>query len=1339
MEKNLDLPDILHVDDSEDFLELFRFRFKRYFNIVSKADVEDALEYLKQEKADLIITDYEMPRMNGLEFLKLLRKEYKEIPVIFYTGQGNEEVAREAFMLGASDYFTKDFAGFAHKEKIINSIKRALEIKKSKIQRKLSEEKFRNYLSYSPQGILVMDLDGNFVYANDSVCESMGYTREEVLNMNLLDISHKENRQETSFNFRKVIDGVKIQKDVSFLRKDGRTGYWSVYGVKLDDERVIGFIQDITSRKEQEEKLRFQSRILEQIQDKVVATDLDGKVTYVNKAESELFRKTPDEMEGMSVLDFGEDSTQGATQKEIIEKTLSQGHWRGKIVNFPEDGKEIILDCRTQLMKDVEGKPLGMVGISTDVTEIRKHQKRIEHLNSLLLAIRNINQLIVQETELEILMKKVCESLVETRSYMGTTIALLDEKETEIHPVAGCGVHSFRADWKLAVNGEGEAPECIKQAVKTKEVTIIKDLSKCNTCKYYFYGYNPENTVIIVPFNVARRVVGLLFVAASPELEIDEEETELLKEVVSDLVFAQSKIKMEQALKQSEEKYRLLAETARDFICIHDNYGNIKYLNQAAKDFSGYSEEEFIGLNVNQFVVPEKIPEMEERQKNRELGDKTQSLYETEFINREGVKISVEVSSAPVIKDGKTHEILLLARDITQRKKAFRELNESKKRLKLIIEGTNAGTWEWYVQTGKTIFNKRWAQMLGYELHELEPVSIKTWENLCHPVDLEETFVELKRHFKKETDLYVGQFRMKHKDGHWVWIQDRGKVVEWGSDGKPIKMAGIHLDVTDRKLAEENLKESEKKYRDLVENIHEIIFKADENGVITYISPVVEQFSGYSAEEVEGKNFEDFICSEDAFLVKKMFIEILKGKEEPLEYRVVAKSGKKKWVRSFSRLSFESEGRKYIQGILVNIDNEKRAKRAIERSLEEIKVINETVLDASRAKEKDQVCYITGKAIHSLIPNSIVAVSLYDPQKKSVVIKELFGPNQLINIALDVIKKSPGELRFHPEKDPELFKIYTSGKLEKVPGGFHTVIEGLLPEDICKQMEKHFGVNSVYTVGFSLDNIPCGGVTIFLMGKKKIKAREVIETITGHASVLIHRLAAEEKARKANVSLTDKNRELNDFTYRVSHDLKAPMNMIKAYISLIREDPERFSEYFEKVENQIDKLMNFIEDILQLSRFGRRIARKENIDLRVILKNIVQNYKTMGEPIEINFQSQAEDCCADPQSMELLFANLVQNSIKYRNRDKKSIKIKIRTSRETDGSLTVRYKDNGQGMKEGVLEHIFDFGFTSDSKKGTGLGLSIVKKIMEAHHGDIQAKSKGRNKGAEFIMRFPEK
>jgi len=152
---------------------------------------------------------------------------------------------------------------------------------------------------------------------------------------------------------------------------------------------------------------------------------------------------------------------------------------------------------------------------------------------------------------------------------------------------------------------------------------------------------------------------------------------------------------------------------------------------------------------------------------------------------------------------------------IIQQKRTEKVLQEERWRLQSILNGTNVGTWEWNVETGKTVFNERWAEIIGYTLDEISPVSIETWMEFANPDDLKESGQLLERHFKGDLEYYEIECRMKHKAGYWVWVFDRGKVFSWTDEGKPLMMFGTHQDITERKQAELALHKSEERFQQL--------------------------------------------------------------------------------------------------------------------------------------------------------------------------------------------------------------------------------------------------------------------------------------------------------------------------------------------------------------------------------------------------------------------------------------------------------------------------------------------------------------------------------------------
>ena len=165
-----------------------------------------------------------------------------------------------------------------------------------------------------------------------------------------------------------------------------------------------------------------------------------------------------------------------------------------------------------------------------------------------------------------------------------------------------------------------------------------------------------------------------------------------------------------------------------------------------------------------------------------------------EFLAKSGAIVPV-LLSARVLTDGSGQPVGAVAvlKPVDEESDVVEQLGRKSYRLQSCLEGTNAGTWEWNVQTGEARFNERWAEIVGYQLEDLGPTSIHTWLGLAHPEDLERSSEALERHWNGETSFYNLEARMRHKDGHWVWVHDRGRVFTWTEDGKPKWMFGTHF------------------------------------------------------------------------------------------------------------------------------------------------------------------------------------------------------------------------------------------------------------------------------------------------------------------------------------------------------------------------------------------------------------------------------------------------------------------------------------------------------------------------------------------------------------------
>lgn len=243
-------------------------------------------------------------------------------------------------------------------------------------------------------------------------------------------------------------------------------------------------------------------------------------------------------------------------------------------------------------------------------------------------------------------------------------------------------------------------------------------------------------------------------------------------------------------------------------VSIANSTGRIIDVNHAYCRISGYTREEIIEGNHRIVATGIQSPDfLSEMWRTISAG----TPWRGEVCNRtkEGKLYWVDTFIAP-FKDinGNIEKYISIRTDITASKKTARRLANQRSALANIIEGTNVGTWEWNVETGEIRLNDRWANQVGYELNELAPTTIHTWDELTHPDDLQEAKMRMQRHFHNEMPYYECETRLRHKDGHWIWVLTRGRVASLTPFNQPEWVSGTQMDITERKNAEAELQRS---------------------------------------------------------------------------------------------------------------------------------------------------------------------------------------------------------------------------------------------------------------------------------------------------------------------------------------------------------------------------------------------------------------------------------------------------------------------------------------------------------------------------------------------------
>jgi diguanylate cyclase (GGDEF)-like protein/PAS domain S-box-containing protein len=219
----------------------------------------------------------------------------------------------------------------------------------------------------------------------------------------------------------------------------------------------------------------------------------------------------------------------------------------------------------------------------------------------------------------------------------------------------------------------------------------------------------------------------------------------------------------------------------------------------------GYAREDIIGKNVRKVKIFKDNISYESVKKQILNGVEIKNI--SVRVNKsDGTVIDGILFGEIIISDGRQLLVSVFV-DVSEQVNLYKVVNEQKLRLEHIIDSIRAGTWEWDLITDKMIINDKWAEIIGYTVEELRPITINTWKKFVQMDDYVKAQILFNEHFDRVTEFYEAEFRMRHRSGNWIWILSKGKVTHWSEDGKPLRMFGTHTDITELKLMQQQIRE----------------------------------------------------------------------------------------------------------------------------------------------------------------------------------------------------------------------------------------------------------------------------------------------------------------------------------------------------------------------------------------------------------------------------------------------------------------------------------------------------------------------------------------------------
>ncbi len=352
-----------------------------------------------------------------------------------------------------------------------------------------------------------------------------------------------------------------------------------------------------------------------------------------------------------------------------------------------------------------------------------------------------------------------------------------------------------------------------------------------------------------------------------------------------------------------EIQYRELLKDISDWLFEIDTQGNYTYCSDSVCEFLGFNADELIGKPLFNFMSEDESSKFKNILTLHLSSKKPIVELENIYLHKDTHEITVIINMIAILDEkGDVFSFQGIAKDITQKKNSEKETKILEERLELAMNGTNDGVWDWNIVENSVYFSPRWKEMIGYRDDELTN-EVPTWTDRIHPDDVESTWADINKHIESKTGYYEGVHRIKHKDGHWVWILDRGKAL-YDSDGIAIRMIGTHTDITEQKAVE--LKAVHQKQ--IIEQIHDSVISTDLGGMITSWNSGSEILLGYSSDEVIGKHISLLFLDEDLQVLGKNISTLMKNGENYTTVRFVTKSNEVLYVDLSSSLLKDEQG-----------------------------------------------------------------------------------------------------------------------------------------------------------------------------------------------------------------------------------------------------------------------------------------------------------------------------------------------------------------------------------------------------------------------------------------------
>jgi PAS domain S-box-containing protein len=1066
---------------------------------------------------------------------------------------------------------------------------------------------------------------------------------------------------------------------------------------------------------EQREWLRV---TLASIGDAVIATDTEGRVTFLNGVAQELTGWTSEEAQGIplvAVFVILNEQTRQPVENPV-ERVLREGIVVGlanHTILIAKDGAERPIDDSAAPIRDAAGKMLGVVLIFRDVTE----QRRAEHHRNVRLGVTHaLSEAATAEDGAKGVLQSVCDSLAWDVGFFWTVndagTALVCTKSWHRDDVPANEFETASCS-RTFEKGQG-LPGRVWASGQPAWVTDIAQDGK-------FLRLAPAvqcglNSAIACPVVVGDQILGVIEFFTKSIRQADADFLELVGTVAGSVGQFIERKTAEDELRRNEQELADFFENATIGLHWVGPDGTILRANRAELDMLGYRREEYVGRSIADFHADEAV--ICDILKRLQEGDKL-TEYPARLKCKDGSLRDVLIDSSVLWRNGEFIHTRCFTRDVTERNRAEAKVQEQERRTRFVLESITDAFFGLDREWRFTYVNRQAELLLERSRNDLMGKS--HWDEYADTIG---TLVEhsYQRAVAENVTVTFENFYLPHDR----WYEIRAYP-------SPEGLSIFFRDVSERKRAEIALRESEQRFRQLADAMSQIVWTAGPDGNIDYLNHRWTEFTGLP-QRVGNEGWGQILHRDDARLANQRWSASLEtGAPFEMEMRLLDRRHQSYRWHLIRTMPIHDESGKVARWFCTSTDihEQKRAEES-SRYLAEASAELAVVVDYESTLQK-----VANLAVPYFADWSAVDLADDDGTLRRLAVAHQ-NPDK-IALVQELMREYP--------PDPQS----PSGSLAVLRTG-QPVIVGEITDDMLSQGardERHLrlirslGLKSYICVPLVVSGNTLGVLT-FATAES---GRKYTEADLALAMDLAQRAAVAIENTQLYQALRETDRRKDEFLATLAHELRNPLAPIRNALQILkmpRVDAATVERSREMMERQVHHLVRLVDDLLDVSRVmrGKIELRKERIELATVVARAVETVQPLvdaqGHQLSVRMASDSLLLEGDPVRLAQVVGNLLTNAAKYTERNGR-----IWLTAERDGEMAVlRVRDNGIGIAPHMLPRIFELFVQVDhastkAQGGLGIGLTLVKNLVEMHNGIVQARSEGLGQGCEFVVHLP--